>query len=300
MRKKRSKLQSNGKYALLFLAPWLIGIVIYAILPMLASLYYSFTNYNMFNTPKLVGMRNYLKLFQDARLLQALKVTAKYVLIGVPLQLTFSLFLAVKLSDRVPGARFFRAAYYIPSLLGGSVAVAMLWRQIFGADGLLNKFLFSIGCESLSHTVWLQEKNTAIGTLILLLVWQFGSCMVIFVSGIKNIPASLYESAAIDGAGPTKRFFKITFPMLTPIIFFNLIMQIISAFQAFTPAFIVGKGSGGYQDSMLFYTLYLYFQAFNNFNMGYASAMAWFLLLMIGAIALLLFLTSKFWVYYDD
>lgn len=300
MFKRKSKLKSEGKYACLFLAPWLIGILVFSIIPMMMSLYYSFTNYSLFNTPQWVGLDNYRNMFADARWIQSVKVTLKYVLIGVPLQLTFALFLAVILNDKVPKVRIFRAIYYVPSLLGGSVAVAMLWRQIFNSNGILNRVLAGLGFHELAKTPWLNLPKSAIYTLVLLLVWQFGSCMVIFVSGIKNIPPSLYESAEMDGANGRQQFFKITFPMLSPVIFFNLIMQIISAFQAFTPAYIIGKGSGGYQDSILFYTLYLYFQGFNNFNMGYASAMAWFLLLMIGLLALVLFLTSHFWVHYDD
>ena len=296
----KEKWRNSQKSAYLFLLPWLIGIVAFSIIPMLNSLRYSFTDFNLFNEAQWVGLRNYQKMFDDARFVQSLKVTFKYVFVGVPLQLIFALFLAVIMNDKVPGVRFFRAVYYVPSLLGGSVAIALLWRQIFGMDGLINRLLSFLGFTEISQTSWLNNPHTAIYTLVVLLIWQFGSCMVIFVSGIKNIPTVYYEAAKIDGAGRVASFIHVTFPMLTPIIFFNLLMQIISAFQAFTPAFIIGKGTGGFRDSILFYTLYLYFKGFSEFDMGYASALAWFLLIMIGIIAAILFATSKFWVHYDD
>jgi multiple sugar transport system permease protein len=292
--------KATQKIAYLFLAPWVIGIVFFSIVPMLMSLSFSFTNYDMFNTNDFIGLDNYRKMFADPRFARAVSVTVQYVLVGVPLQLAFALFLAVKLSDNVPGARIFRSVYYIPSLLGGSVAIAFLWRQIFGMDGLLNKFLAFLGVTGAEGFSWINEPSTAVYTLVILLVWQFGSCMVIFVAGIKNIPQSLYEAAEIDGASRFRLFWNVTFPMLTPIIFFNLLMQIISAFQAFTPSFIIGKGTGGFRDSILFYTLYLYLQGFKEFKMGYASALAWLLLIIIGLIAIILFATSRFWVHYDD
>lgn len=300
---KKGKAQFHGtqKIAYLFLAPWLIGIVLFSIVPMIMSLGFSFTDYDMFTAPNFIGLANYQKMFlSDTRLLRAVSLTVKYVVIGVPCQLAFALFLAVVLSG-VPGVRIFRAVYYVPSLLGGSVAVSFLWRQIFGMDGLINKFLAFLGNNGFLGTFsWINEPKTAVYTIIILLIWQFGSCMVIFVAAIKNIPQALYEAAEIDGAGSMQKFWSITFPMLTPILFFNLIMQIISAFQAFTPAFVIGKGTGGFRDSILFYTLYLYLKGFFEKQMGYASAMAWFLLVVIGVIAALLFATQKFWVFYED
>ncbi|MDR0562796.1 MAG: sugar ABC transporter permease [Spirochaetaceae bacterium] len=288
------------KIAFVFLAPWLIGITAFSLAPMLMSLWFSFTNSNMFNVPDWIGFANYTALFKDPRFLRSLGITARYVLFGVPLQLGFALFLASILNHKVPGFQLFRGIYYVPSLLGGSVAVALLWRQIFGLEGILNKGLSFLGFTRFAEVSWMNDPATAVYTLVALLVWQFGSCMVIFVAGIQNIPETLYEAAEIDGAGRIARFFSITFPMLTPIIFFNLIMQIISAFQAFTPAFIISRGTGGFRDSILFYTLYLYRQGFVEYKMGYASAMAWFLLLIIGAITALLFATSRLWVYYDE
>jgi multiple sugar transport system permease protein len=292
--------QHTQKIGFLFLAPWLIGIAFFSVVPIILSFWFSFTDYDMFAAPRFTGVSNFIKMFHDARFYHSLTITAKYVLFGVPLQLAFALFLAVILNDKLPGYHIFRAIYYIPSLLGGSVAIALLWKQIFGLEGILNKFLLFLGFTQVNNISWMNMPETAVYTLVILLVWQFGSCMVIFVAGIQNIPDTLYEAAEIDGAGRAASFFKITFPLLTPIIFFNLIMQIIGAFQAFTPAFIITRGNGGFKDSLLFYTLYLYRNGFVEYQMGYASALAWVLLALIGAVTAILFATSRFWVFYDD
>lgn len=292
--------QHTQKIAFVFLAPWLIGLAVFSLIPIVLSLGFSFTSYDMFSSPVWAGFSNFAKMFKDARFYRSLGVTARYVIFGVPLQLAFALFLATILNTNLPGFHIFRAIYYVPSLLGGSVAIALLWKQIFGLEGILNKFLLLLGFTQVQDISWMNGPSTAVYTLVILLVWQFGSCMVIFVAGIQNIPATLYEAAEIDGAGKAACFFNITFPILTPIIFFNLIMQIIGAFQAFTPAFIITRGNGGFRDSLLFYTLYLYRQGFVEFQMGYASALAWFLLVIIGVVTAILFATSRFWVFYDD
>jgi multiple sugar transport system permease protein len=292
--------QHTQKIAFVFLAPWLAGIVVFSVVPIVLSFYFSFTDYDMFASPTWVGLRNFAKMFQDPRFYRSLSVTARYVLFGVPIQLAFALFLATILNSRLPGFAVFRAVYYVPSLLGGSVAIAMLWKQIFGLEGILNKLLLFLGFEQVQNISWMNMPETAVYTLVVLLAWQFGSCMVIFIAGIQNIPDTLYEAAEIDGAGKISCFFRITFPMLTPIIFFNLIMQIIGAFQAFTPAFIITRGNGGFKDSLLFYTLYLYRNGFVEYQMGYASALAWVLLVIIGLVTAALFATSRFWVFYDD
>jgi multiple sugar transport system permease protein len=187
--------------------------------------------------------------------------------------------------------------FYLPSLLGGSVAIAILWRQIFGNEGLINQILSWFGIEGAG---WISDPRFALGTLIVLNVWTFGSPMIIFLAGLRQIPASLYEAAAIDGAGRIRQFRSITVPLLTPIIFFNLVLQIIYAFQSFTQAFVVSGGNGGPVDSTLFYTLYLYKEGFTNLNMGYASAMAWLLVVIVGGLTGLNFFLSKYWVFYDD
>lgn len=264
---------------------------------MAASLYFSFTSYDMFTAPEWIGLSNYIEMFNDAKWLKSVKVTLIYVFLGVPLQLAFALGVAVLLNRGLKGLQVYRAIYYVPSLFGGSVAIALLWRQLFGGEGLINKVLALVGIEGQN---WISSPDTALYTLIILTIWQFGAPMVIFLAGLKQVPVELYESSLIDGAGPVKQFFSITLPLITPIIFFNLVMQIISAFQAFTPAYIVSGGKGGPLDSTLFYTLYLYQKGFTQFQMGYASAMAWFLLACISVVTAIVFISSKKWVYYQE
>jgi len=283
--------------ALLFLGPWFIGLFVLSLGPMAVSLYLSMTDYTMLQSPNWTGLENYERLGSDPRFVKALQVTLTYVFLGVPLQLLTAFSLALFLNRGMRGLNLFRAIYYIPSILGPSVAVAILWRQVFGYEGIVNGFLALFGLEPRS---WVGDPSTALYTLILLLVWQFGSPMIIFLAGLRQIPAELYEAASIDGANVFSRFFHITLPSITPIILFNLIMQVINAFQAFTPAYIVGGGQGGAMDSTLFYTLYLYIKAFTEFRMGYASALAWVLLAVCGVFVWLLFLSSRKWVHYES
>ncbi|MEH7492832.1 carbohydrate ABC transporter permease [Neobacillus niacini] len=283
--------------AYMFLSPWLIGLLCLSLIPMLSSLYLSFTNYDMFSPPEWAGMENYTQMFEDSKYLASVKVTTTYVLLSVPLQLMFALGVALMLNRGLRGLKFYRAVYYVPSLFGGSVAVALLWRQLFGGEGLINRGLALFGIEG---TNWISSPDTALYTLVILAVWQFGAPMVIFLAGLKQVPMELYEAARIDGASKFKQFFKITLPMISPIVLFNLIMQIIHAFQAFTPAYIVSGGEGGPLDSTLFYTLYLYQKAFTHFDMGYAAAMAWILLIAIAIITAIIFGTSKKWVFYQE
>jgi multiple sugar transport system permease protein len=283
--------------AYMFLTPWLIGLLCLSLIPMVSSLYLSFTNYDMFSPPEWAGMENYTQMFEDSKYLASVKVTTIYVLLSVPLQLMFALGVALMLNRGLRGLKFYRAVYYVPSLFGGSVAVALLWRQLFGGEGLINRGLALFGIEG---TNWISSPDTALYTLVILAVWQFGAPMVIFLAGLKQVPMELYEAARIDGASKFKQFFKITLPMISPIVLFNLIMQIIHAFQAFTPAYIVSGGEGGPLDSTLFYTLYLYQKAFTHFDMGYAAAMAWILLIAIAIITAIIFGTSKKWVFYQE
>lgn len=302
--KKRGHLGAfwhSSKYALLFLAPWMIGILVLSLYPILHSLYLSFTDFNLFTPPQLIGLENYKALFSDPRFIQACKVTCIYVFAGVPLQLAFALALAMVLNRGIHGLKYFRAIYYLPALLGGSVAISVLWRQVFGIQGIFNQFMAILGLpENITSTSWISNPNYALGTLIILRVWQFGSPMIIFIAGLKQIPPELYESASIDGASSFDKFFRITLPMLSPIILFNLIMQIISAFQSFTPAYIIGGVTGGALDSLLFYTLYLYTVGFNYFKMGLASAMAWIMMLAIALVTFLIFKLSRNSVYYES
>jgi multiple sugar transport system permease protein len=284
--------------AYLFLLPWFVGLIALTLGPMLGSLYLSFTRYDLLSAPQWIGFQNYSAMFGDIRLLDSIKVTAIYVIFSVPLKLAFALLVAMLLNRGLRGLGIYRAIYYVPSLLGGSVAIAILWQQVFGQSGIINQALGLIGIHGLGS--WVSNPNTALSTLIILAIWQFGSPMLIFLAGLKQIPQEMYEAASMDGAGKISKFFKVTIPLLTPIIFFNLVLQMIGAFQAFTPAFIVSNGNGGPFDSTLFYTLYIYLQGFGYFHMGYASAMAWVLLVVIAIFTVVAFFSSKFWVFYQD
>jgi multiple sugar transport system permease protein len=231
----------------------------------------------------------------DARFMVSLIVTFKFVLISVPLKLAFALFIAMLFNGRHRGTGLYRTIYYIPSIIGGSVAVAVMWRNLFGLNGAVNDVLGHLGFQGIN---WIASLDYALWTLIVLVIWQFGSPMLIFLAGLKQIPGDLYEAASVDGAGRLVQFFKITLPMLTPVIFFNLVMQIVSGFMAFTQSFLVT--AGGPMDRTLFYAVYLYEKAFSRFEMGYASAMAWVMLVIVSVLTALIFKSSSAWVYYES
>jgi multiple sugar transport system permease protein len=265
---------------------------------MIASLYLSFTNYNLFSAPRWIGLENYIKMFTaDPRYWQSLKVTLIYVVAGVPLRLAFALLIALMLNTASRGVGLYRSLFYLPSLIGGSVAVAIMWRNVFGDAGIVNILLELLGIPTVR---WFGEPTAALWMLIFLSVWQFGSSMLIFLAGLKGIPKSYYEAASVDGANGIQQFFKITLPMLSPVILFNTVMQTIGAFMTFVPAFIISKGTGGPLDGTLLYSLYLFIQGFEFFNMGYASAMAWVMLIIVGILTAIIFSTSKFWVHYES
>jgi len=296
-RKGKRPRTADNKVAAVFLAPWLIGLLGITVGPMVVSLYLAFTNYNLLQNPTFTGLANIQRMLSDERLAKSLGVTFTYVLVSVPLQLIVALAVAVLLDRGLRGLPLYRSIFYLPSLLGASVAIAVLWRLVFGADGLLNAFLANFGIEG---PAWVSNPSTALGTIILLHVWTFGSPMVIFLAGLRQIPREFYEATSVDGASKWRQFTSITLPLLTPIIFFNLVLGIIGSFQSFTQAFIISGGGGGPADSTLFFSLYLYQEGFANFRMGYASALAWLLLLIIGAFTALNFWASKYWVFYDD
>jgi multiple sugar transport system permease protein len=280
---------SAGGY--LFLAPWLIGFFGLTLGPALVSLYLSFTDFDLLSDPRWIGAANYVRIAtSDAKFTAAMHVTFVYVALAVPLKLAFAL------NKGIRGLSIYRAIFYLPSLLGASVAIAVLWRQLFAGDGLLNQALALFGIHGPS---WISNPDTSLFTLVALSVWQFGSPMIIFLAGLRQIPKDVYEAAEIDGASRRQQFFSITLPMLTPVIFFNGVVQTIDAFKAFTPAFIISGGTGGPIDSTLFYTLYLYQEAFAYFRMGYAAALAWVLVVIIAAFTALAFLSSRYWVHYD-
>ena len=295
--KPKSK-PTDTKVAMVFLAPWLIGAIVLSLIPMLYSLAISFTKYNMIKPAKFVGLMNYRHMLADPRFISSLKVTLAYVVVSVPLQLIAALALAVVLDRGMRGLAFYRSAFYLPSMLGGSVAIAVLWKMVFGSDGLFNRFLGLFGIDTAMS--WIANPDTANWTLVALHVWQFGSPMVIFLAGLRQIPRSLYEAASVDGASKWRQFRSITLPMLSPIVFFNLVMSVINSFQTFTQAYVVSGGTGGPSDSTLFYTLYLYQQGFGSLRMGYASALAWILVVIVAVLTLINFALSKFWVHYDD
>jgi multiple sugar transport system permease protein len=281
----------------LFLAPWLIGFFGLTLGPALASLYLSFTDFDLLGSPKWVGAANYVRIAtSDAKFVSAMHVTFLYVALAVPLKLAFALMVAMVLNKGIRGLPLYRAMFYLPSLIGASVAIAVLWRQLFAGDGLLNQFLLLFGIRGPS---WISDPDTSLYTLVALSVWQFGSPMIIFLAGLRQIPKDVFEAAEIDGASRNQQFWRITLPMLTPVIFFNGVVQTIDAFKAFTPAFIISGGTGGPIDSTLFYTLYLYQEAFAYFRMGYAAALAWILVVIIAAFTALAFLSSRYWVHYD-
>jgi multiple sugar transport system permease protein len=285
--------------AFIFLAPWLLGLVTLTIGPMLYSLYLSFTDFNLLApTANWIGLDNYTRLFtSDPRAIQSMIVTITYVFVAVPAILVVSMLVALLLNSKIGFLTGYRALFYLPSLLGASVAVAALWRVVWGDDGMINQVLGFFGVE---HASWVGSPDTALMTLIVLAVWTFGSTMIIFLAGLRQVPHELYEAAQVDGAGKLRRFFSITVPLMTPIIFFNALMVTINTFQAFTQAYVVSGGTGGPADSTLFYTLYLYQQGFSQLNMGYASALAWVLVVVLGILTAIFFGTSRFWVHYED
>ncbi|MBU7591548.1 carbohydrate ABC transporter permease [Metabacillus halosaccharovorans] len=292
----RALKQNMTGYA--FISPFIIGFLAFTFIPIVASLYFSFTQYNLFASPTWIGLENYKKMFtEDPRYWQSLKVTLIYVFAGVPLRLGFALLIAMVLNTASRAVGLYRTLFYLPSLIGGSVAVAIMWRNIFGDEGIINLLLAFF---SIPDVRWFGDPTAALWMLICLSVWQFGSSMLIFLAGLKGIPMTYYEAASVDGANFWQKFTKITLPMLSPVILFNTIMQTIAAFMTFVPAFIISKGTGGPLDGTLLYSLYLFIQGFEFFNMGYASAMAWIMLIIVGILTAIIFATSKFWVHYES
>ncbi len=287
---------SDNKYGYLFISPWLIGFFGLVFIPIVYSLYLAFTDYAVLNKAKWIGLDNFIKMFTaDTNFWLSFKVTLKFAIVQIPLKLVVSLLVAVVLARQTKLTGFYRVAFYIPSLLGGSVAVAMTWKQLWNQRGVVNQILEVLHLPTVN---WLNNPKTALYVLVLLGVWQFGSQMLVFLAAIKEIPDSLHEAAIIDGAGPAGRFFSITLPMITPSLFFNLISGIIGSMQAFNSAYLIT--AGGPMKSTLYYGLYQYQQAFKYLNMGYASAMAWFLAIVIIGLTALVFRSQSAWVYYED
>ncbi|QUI22783.1 sugar ABC transporter permease [Vallitalea pronyensis] len=296
---KRKKVRDHENLVgYICIAPWLIGFFIFTLMPILTSFYFSFTKYDVISMPEWHGLANYKDIFlTDARFLKSLLVTFKYVFLSVPFRLAFALFVAVLFAQKRKMVGLYRTLFYIPSIIGGSVAVAVMWRQLFGVEGALNAILIKLGLLD-NPSSWIGNPKTALWTLIILAAWQFGSPMLIFLAGLKQIPKSFYEAASIDGANRFQQFWRITIPSLTPVIFFNFIMQTISGFMTFTQSYIITEG--GPFDSTLLYAQYLFEKAFRFYKMGYGSALAWILLLIIAVFTSLIFKSSSYWVFYES
>ena len=286
-------LNKNQTVGNIFAFPFIFGFVCFSFIPIITSFYYSFTDYSMGNkTATYIGVANFAQLFHDEIFLKSLGITLKYVLISVPLKLAFALLVAFVLTRKSRMVTLYRSLYYVPSLVGGSVAVALVWKQLFARKGLFNSVLANMGLSTIN---WFGDPKLALYPLILMTVWQFGSSMIIFAAGLKEIPTTYYEAARIDGAGIWQMFKSITLPCLSPIILYNLVMQTIQAFMAFTQAFVIT--AGGPNNGTMMYALNVYNQAFKYNHMGYACAMSWFMLVVMSIITLIIFRTSKFWVF---
>lgn len=298
MQKKTRKMnrasRQNIGYA--YIAIWIIGFLVFKLYPFMSSLFYSFTNYNLFKeSVENIGFGNYEKIIDTAKYLKSYIVTFKYAFMTVPLKLLFALFIAYLLNFKIKGINLFRTVYYIPSILGGSVAIAVLWQFLFQNEGLVNTI---IGVFGIGPINWLGSPDYALFVICLLRVWQFGSAMVIFLAALKGVPQDLYEAAAIDGAGKFTQFLKITIPLITPVIFYNLVTQLCQAFQEFNGPFMITKG--GPLGSTTLISILIYQNAFKTYDMGLASAMAWLLFFIVAVLTAISFISQKHWVYYGD
>lgn len=282
--------------AYLALSPWLLGFTLFTVMPIAVSIFLSFTQWTIIEQPIWIGTDNYVRMFtRDPLFWQALKVTGSFVLISLPLKLVLGLALALLLNNRLPGMNFFRTVFYIPAVISG-VAVSLMWMWLLQPDtGVVNTLLDAVGVKGPN---WFWDKDWALPSVALMSIWKVGGSAIIYLAGLQNIPAQLYEAAEIDGAGKWGRFWRITIPLLTPTIFFQLIIEMIDSFKIFTEAFVITQG--GPLKSTYFYMLYFYEEAFRNFNMGYASALALFLTLIILATTIFINYTSKRWVYYES
>ncbi len=285
----------NRKLGLAYLSPFIIGLIMFTAFPFVSSFLMSFTDYDLMTTPRFVGLENYrYMLMEDDTFWKSMSVTFLYVFLTIPVKLAFALFIAFILNFKLKGIGFFRTAYYIPSILGSSIAIAVLWRALFAIDGVLNGLIGVFGVDPIN---WLGEPAFALFSITLLRAWQFGSAMVIFLAALQNVPQSQYEAAMIDGASKWQMFMKVTVPLITPVIFFNFIMQTTQAFQEFTAPYVVT--GGGPMKSTYLISLYIYETAFSFFDMGYGSALAWALFIIVAIFTGITFRSSKYWVFYS-
>ena len=297
LRKRRglSKLE-QGYMGFVLILPWLIGFCIFKLYPFVSSLVYSFTDYDLFRgVQNVVGFQNYIDAFTKAKNVKALKVTFTYAFMTVPLKLIFALFIAYILNFKIKGVGLFRTAYYVPSILGGSVAIAVLWKALFKNDGVVNTILTMLGFESIN---FLADKNWALFIICLLRVWQFGSAMVLFLAALKGVPEDLYEAASIDGATKGRQFLSITIPLISPVIFYNLVTQLVQAFQEFNGPYIITNG--GPRNATTLISVIVYNTAFKDYKVGMSSAMAWVMFVIVMIMTIIAFVSQKKWVYYSD
>ena len=297
LRKRRglSKLE-QGYMGFVLILPWLIGFCIFKLYPFVSSLVYSFTDYDLFKgVQNVVGFQNYIDAFTKAKNIKALKVTFTYAFMTVPLKLIFALFIAYILNFKIKGVGLFRTAYYVPSILGGSVAIAVLWKALFKNDGVVNTILTMLGFESIN---FLADKNWALFIICLLRVWQFGSAMVLFLAALKGVPEDLYEAASIDGATKGRQFLSITIPLISPVIFYNLVTQLVQAFQEFNGPYIITNG--GPRNATTLISVIVYNTAFKDYKVGMSSAMAWVMFVIVMVLTVIAFVSQKKWVYYSD
>ncbi|MGP3972220.1 carbohydrate ABC transporter permease [Streptomyces sp. 6N223] len=291
-----SRRASENRAGYAFLAPWLLGFIALTAGPMAASAYLAFTDYHTIRGGEWIGFDNFERLFDDPLFMDSVWVTVKYAVIGTPIKLAAALGVAMLLNNRRRGQGAYRSLFYAPSLIGASVSIAIVWRAIFNDDGAVDNIGQVFG---LPEGGWIGNPDLIMPMMVLLTTWQFGAPMVIFLAGLKQIPNELYEAAQVDGAGPLRRFTRITLPMLSPVLFFNLVLETIHSFQVFGSAYIIAQGGHGPDNSLLFYTLYLYESGFGpRGQLGYAAAMAWLLVIAVGIITLIFFRTSRYWVYY--
>ena len=297
LRKRRglSKLE-QGYMGFVLILPWMIGFCIFKLYPFVSSLVYSFTDYDLFRgVQNVVGFQNYIDAFTKAKNVKALKVTFTYAFMTVPLKLIFALFIAYILNFKIKGVGLFRTAYYVPSILGGSVAIAVLWKALFKNDGVVNTILTMLGFESIN---FLADKNWALFIICLLRVWQFGSAMVLFLAALKGVPEDLYEAASIDGATKGRQFLSITIPLISPVIFYNLVTQLVQAFQEFNGPYIITNG--GPRNATTLISVIVYNTAFKDYKVGMSSAMAWVMFVIVMILTIIAFVSQKKWVYYSD
>lgn len=284
----------NKRLGFLYVMPFVLGVLLFKLFPFAMSFALSFTQYDLIDPPTFIRLDNYRELANDDPLFRkSLGVTLLFAVLAVPMRVGFALLIAHVLNFKLRGINFFRAAFYLPSILGGSIAVAVLWRFIFSKTGLVNLMLIKLGITPIA---WLADEHYSMWTIVLLFTWQFGSAMVIFLAALQNVPLSLYEAARCDGANRWQQFWRITVPLITPVIFFNMIMQMVHAFQEFNGPYMITEG--GPLSSTYVLALYIYDQSFRFFNLGYGAALSWVLFALVGGLSLISFWSSRYWVFY--